>query len=97
MAIPVITASDVTRCEAITDIIESIALQQTSLSSILNCEADKITKAIELTSSTEELIEVNSSVETMVTAITNLEIVLQSKLSIFKDCICECTTTDVTN
>ncbi len=92
MSLPTITPSNITRCEAITDIIESVALQQTSLSNILNAEGDKIEHVISIATTPQELLDVNKSVESMVSSITKLEFMLQEKLSLFKDCICtECT------
>ena len=92
MSMPVIVSSGTTRCQAITDVIESIALEQTALSHILNAEGEKIQRVIQITGISEaQLIETNSSVQAMVEAITRLEIVLKSKLDTFSDCICfEC-------
>lgn len=95
MSMPIITSSGVTRCDAITDIIESVALQQTGLSHILNAEGEKIQAVLALATDTDELLEVNKSVESMVNSITRLEVILQGKLELFKDCVCEdCETTD---
>lgn len=89
MGMPVITPSGVTRCEAITDIIESVALQQAGLSHILNAEGEKLQKAIENSATSEELLEVNSSVESMINSIARLELILQNKLALFSKCVCE--------
>lgn len=96
MGMPVIQTSNISREDAITDIIESIALMEASLSHILNAEGEKI-QAINGTltppnpnvvaSTPQELLAVNKSVEEMVTAITMLEIVLEKKLS---SVYCEC-------
>lgn len=48
MSMPVIRPSCVSRCQAITDIIESVALEQTALSHILNAEGEKIQKVLEI-------------------------------------------------
>ena len=42
MGMPVITPSITTRAQAVTDIIESVALEETALSHILNAEGEKI-------------------------------------------------------
>ena len=42
MGMPVITASTTTRNQAVTDIIQSVALEETALSHILNAEGEKI-------------------------------------------------------
>lgn len=66
--------------QAVTDVIESVALQQTGISHILNAEGEKIQKALEMGVSTEELLKINSSVESMVNSLTNLEMLLHLKL-----------------
>ncbi len=88
MGMPVITHSTTDRRQAITDMIESVALQQTALAHILNAEGEKLQRAIgnqEL--SHERLLATNKSVESMVGAITRLEMVLQSKLALFEECL----------
>lgn len=89
MSMPVITPSTTTREQAVSDIIESVALQQTALSHILNAEGEKIQAVIALDGvCVDEMLAVNRSVESMVNAISKLEMLLQSKLTIFEDCIC---------
>lgn len=89
MGMPEIKPSNVTRCEAITDIIESVALEQTALSHILNAEGEKIQKVVAISDITpNELLKVNESVKSMVGAITRLEMVLQAKLELFDECLC---------
>lgn len=46
MGMPVITHSTTDRRQAITDMIESVALQQTALAHILNAEGEKLQRAI---------------------------------------------------
>ncbi len=83
MSMPVIEPSGVTREEAITDLIASIALEETALSHILNAEGEKLQAVIAIEGVTqEELLAVNKSVECMVKAITSLEMVLKSKLDV---------------
>ena len=84
MGMPVITAS------AITDLIQSVALEETALSHILNAEGEKIQKMVALPDVTPEvLLATNKSVESMVNAVSRLEMILQSKLSSFNDCLCQ--------
>lgn len=85
---PIIVPSGVTKCEAITDIIESVALEQTALSHILNAEGEKIQAALVLAKTNGELIAVNQSVKSMVNSITRLEMILQGKLELFNECLC---------
>lgn len=90
MGMPVITPSTTTRTQAITDIIESIALEETALSHILNAEGEKIQKVVALEDvSPEVLLATNKSVESMVNAVSKLEMILHSKLTAFEGCLCE--------
>ena len=93
MGMPVITPGTGARCQAITDIISSVALEQTALSHILNAEGEKIQKIVAEATTADEMLAVNKSVNSMVNSITRLEMLLQNKLQIFEDCLCEdCTT-----
>lgn len=90
MGMPVITPSTTTRVQAVTDIIESVALQETALSHILNAEGEKIQKMVALPDVTPEvLLATNKSVESMVNAVFRLEMILQAKLSTFEGCLCD--------
>ena len=90
MGMPVITPSTTTREQAVTDIIASVALQETALSHILNAEGEKIQKMVSLPDVTPEvLLSTNKSVESMVNAVTRLEMILQTKLSAFGNCRCQ--------
>lgn len=88
MGMPIITPGTGTRLQAITDIIESVALEQTALSHILNAEGEKIQAIVSLATMGDEMLAVNSSVKSMVNSIAMLEMVLQSKLELFSDCLC---------
>lgn len=89
MSMPVIIPSTTTRTQAVTDLIESIALEETALSHILNAEGEKIQAAVAMTDvTTSELLCVNKSVEAMVNAISRLEMVLQAKLELVSCEIC---------
>ncbi|MEG0663916.1 MAG: hypothetical protein RR483_02325 [Clostridia bacterium] len=83
MSMPVITPGTVTREQAISDIIESVALEETGLSHILNAEGEKIQKIVAESTTSAELLAVNESVKTMVNSISRLEMVLQAKLELF--------------
>ena len=89
MGMPVITTSSTTRDQAITDLIQSVALEETALSHILNAEGEKIQKMVALPDVTPEvLLATNKSVESMVNSISNLEVILTDKISLFKECKC---------
>ena len=93
MSMPKISKSGVGKCDAVNDIIESVALMETALSHILNAEGEKIQKAVGtlnsgygkpqpgLACSTEELVCIDESVENVIRAITILESLLQKKLN----------------
>ena len=90
MGMPVITPSTTTREQAITDIIESVALEETALSHILNAEGEKIQKMVAMPDITPEmLLATNKSVESMVNAVSRLEMILHSKLTAFDRCLCD--------
>ena len=90
MGMPVIKPSTTTRDQAITDIIESVALEETALSYILNAEGEKIQKMVAMQEVTPDvLLATNKSVESMVNAVSRLEMILHSKLSAFDGCLCE--------
>ena len=68
-------------------------MQETALSHILNAEGEKIQKMVALPDVTPEvLLATNKSVESMVNAVSRLEMILQSKLSTFGSCLCDTTT-----
>lgn len=83
MSMPVIKAPEnpISTCQAVTDLIESIALEETALSHILNAEGEKIQAALAMQCiDLNKLLEVNDSVTDMVHAVANLELVLKDKL-----------------
>ena len=67
-----------------------MALQETALSHILNAEGEKIQKMVALEDVTPDvLLATNKSVESMVNAVSRLEMILHSKLSVFDGCLCQ--------
>ncbi|MCL2859314.1 MAG: hypothetical protein FWF46_01825 [Oscillospiraceae bacterium] len=86
MSMPVITPGEGSREQAITDLITSVALQETALSHILNAEGEKMQAIIAMPNvSPEKLLKLNRSVERLINAITRLEMILQAKLELFAD------------
>ena len=84
MGMTVITPGTGSREQAITDLIESVALQEAALSHILNAEGEKIQAVVAMEGVTpEELLMVNKSVENMTNTIARLEMLLQAKLELF--------------
>lgn len=83
MSMPVISmpCNPVSMCQAITDLIESIALEETALSHILNAEGEKLQRAIAMEDITLcQLLDVNADVANMVNAVNELENTLKEKL-----------------
>ena len=82
MSMPVIKMPDdpISMCQAVTDLIESIALEETAMSHILNAEGEKMQQAVAMDIDICKLLEVNDSATDMVHAIANLELVLKDKL-----------------
>ncbi|MEG1142331.1 MAG: SdrD B-like domain-containing protein [Clostridia bacterium] len=74
--------------QAITDLIESVALEQTALSHIINAEGEKIQKILKISTNSDQIISVNNSVKKTLNTIQTLEIILQKTLLIFKNTIC---------
>ena len=67
--------------QAVVDLMESIALQETALSHILCAESQKMKVAMGLDGlDLCKLLEVNDSATNMVHAVANLELVLKEKL-----------------
>ncbi len=86
MGMPIIEGSTMPRCQAVTDIIESVALEQAALSHILNAEGEKLQAVIAMPDvTTDDLLTVNKSVRAMVESITRLEMLLQAKLGLFEE------------
>ncbi|MGL4992056.1 MAG: SdrD B-like domain-containing protein [Sarcina sp.] len=71
--------------QAVNDIIESIALEENGLSSIINSEGLKIQKAVQLGFNSTDLIAINESVAETLKIISKLEILLQYKLEVTDD------------
>lgn len=91
MSMPVINPGTTTRCQAISDVIESVALEQTALSHILNAEGEKLQCVVAMPDVTiPQLLEINSSVESLIDTVSKLEMILQSKLKLFDGCLCTC-------
>ena len=82
MSAPIITTSPnpISMSQAITDLVESIALEETSLSSILAAEAQKIQKALDMDLTLDQILNVNETVMNMVQTVDDLEHTLRDKL-----------------
>lgn len=78
--------------QAISDLIESVALEQAALSHIINAEGEKIQKALAISTNIADIIRINDSVKATLNATAKLEMILQSKLEVFDQCdgLCGC-------
>ena len=78
------------RNQAISDVFESVALQQAALAHILNAEGEKLQKIFSFEDVThQEILSANQSVESMVNSISKLEMVLKDKIDLFQSCSCK--------
>lgn len=90
MGMPIINNSHGSRYNAVTDIIQSVALEQAALSHILNAEGEKLQYVLSNNcNSAEQILATNDSVRSMVDSVAKLEMILQYKLSLFEDCLCD--------
>lgn len=89
MGLPVIKPENITRCEAVTDVLQSVAMIQKALSHILNAEAEKIAKILEDEDvSSDDILAVNKSVNSVVQSASMLQMTQLDKVNVFKDCVC---------
>lgn len=86
---PIMPPRPISRCQAITDIIESVSQEQAALGRILSAESEKLDKLVSLPfTPPHELLKANRSVDRAINSVSRLEMVLQSKLELFEDCLC---------
>lgn len=91
MSMPKIECTDIDKCCAASALIQSIALEETAISHILNAEGEKIQKILSLHScECKDILEVNKSVQETIDKITSLEIVLKAKLDLVIPIIDDC-------
>ena len=77
------------RCKAISELIESVAKEQEALARILDAEHKKIEKATQLCGvDVDDLVKIDKSVERVLAAVTRLEVAIQLKLDLFRECLC---------
>ncbi|MGL5676159.1 MAG: CshA/CshB family fibrillar adhesin-related protein [Cellulosilyticaceae bacterium] len=77
----------INRCyQAYTDLIESVALGEAALANILQQEGAKIQASVKLATTSEELLCINRSVDSMVKSMITLEAILVNKLSMADRC-----------
>ena len=80
---PVIEPTNIDKCDALSSILQSIALEETALSHILNAEGEKIQKVLCLHNlDCKDILEANKSVQDTIDKVTTLEVVLKEKLAL---------------
>ena len=93
MTMPNMPPRPISRCQAINNMIESVAQEQAALGRILSAEADKLEKIVSLSCSRPcELIKANKSADRLINSVFRLEMILQTKLELFEECLCACPT-----
>ncbi len=91
MSMPKIECTNIDKCCAAASIVQSIALEETAISHILNAEGEKIQKVLSLHDcDIKDLLDVNESVANMVDKVTSLEVVLKAKLDLIVPIIEDC-------
>ncbi|MEG2597539.1 MAG: hypothetical protein RR977_03840 [Oscillospiraceae bacterium] len=90
MGMPIITPGTITRGDAIGNIIESVATEEAAFAHILNAESEKIMAVVNNSGATaDDLLAVNASVKSTISAISRLEMQLQAKLELFRATVCQ--------
>lgn len=90
MGMPIIKPGTITRGDAVGNIIESIAMEESAFAHILNAESEKIMAVVNNSNATaEDLLAINASVKNAISAISRLEMQLQAKLDMFGDTVCQ--------
>lgn len=89
MSLPDFKPRPITRNQAITDIISSVAQEQAAVAKILDAESDKLQKIVCTQVCPEQMLKGNKSVKSMVDSVVTLELILKAKLALFEDCLCE--------
>lgn len=92
MSMPVINRSchPVSMHQAVTDLLESIALQETALSHILNAAGEEMQACIACDGSVSRLFDVNDNIIGLINAVGELECALKGKLQHITDSMCGC-------
>ena len=90
MSMPKIECSHIDKCCTASALLQSIALEETAISHILNAEGEKLQKAISISCTLKELLDINESIGNTIDKITSLELVLKSKLDLIKLLLDEC-------
>jgi len=89
MSMPFIKSSSTRRSQAVTDVIESIALEECAIAHILNAEGEKLQRAVTFSDlCVDDIVTVNGSLIDVIKSISCLEAELKGKLGMFETCLC---------
>ncbi len=80
MGMPVIEPVRIDPEYAATALLQSIALEETALSHIINAEGEKLQKGIAISNNVNDLLRLNESVASMISDVKELESALKDKL-----------------
>lgn len=99
MSMPVINMhpNPISAKQAAADLLESIALEETALSHILNAEGEKIQKILSLDCDFTQILDVNDSVIATISTVAQLEEMLKNKLEAILGSMCGCIGDDCDN
>lgn len=91
MSAPTITTPQkpLSKEQVISDIIESIALEETALAHIINAQAEKIQRAIECEGDLGDLIRIDAAISDVLKNVIKIQMLLQFRLEeirSFMDC-----------
>ena len=92
MSMPVINMhpNPISAKQAAADLLESIALEETALSHILNAEGEKLQKILALDCNFTQILDVNDSVIATISTVAQLEEMLKDKLEAILGSMCDC-------
>ena len=86
---PYIKSSSTRRSQAVSDVIESIALEECAIAHILNAEGEELQRVVTFQNlCVEDLVCVNNSIIEVIKNVACLEAELKGKLAMFEDCLC---------
>lgn len=77
-------------CDSVANVINSIAKEEEGLSFIMFAESQKICKALKITNSIDDLIDINTSVKKTLDSIIKSQILLNMKLDNTGEILCKC-------
>lgn len=91
MSMPQIECTNIDKCDSVSSLLQSIALEEAAISHILNAEGEKIQKVLCMPNcDCKDILEVNKNVQDTIEKITCLETVLREKLDLIIPLLEDC-------